>query len=100
MSKQWEIGQFSQGKEVLKEVGPMGRFLFGLTEYPGLGIDAEPIRATLTAAPEMLAALKADLAAIDAYLKATGHVAGVEPQRKALIASGNAVAGILAKAGG
>lgn len=54
----FEISTYSEGKEVLKEAGKMGRFVFGLTEYPGLGADAEAYRALLIAAPEMLEAMK------------------------------------------
>lgn len=55
----WEIKRYSDGTEILKEVGPMGRFLFSVEERPGLGIDAAGIRSTMVAAPDMLAALKA-----------------------------------------
>lgn len=53
----FEITSYSGGQEVLKEAGKMGRFVFGLTEYPGLGADADAYRALLTAAPEMREAL-------------------------------------------
>ncbi|RWO06332.1 MAG: hypothetical protein EOS07_22095 [Mesorhizobium sp.] len=87
MPKQWEIAQFGQGKEVLKEVGPMGRFIFGLTEYPGLGIDAEPIRATLAAAPEMLAALQTLIGWIDGQIRIGALPAGLDfPAARAALA--------------
>lgn len=54
----FEITSYSGGQEVLKEAGPMGRFIFGLTEYPGLRTDAGAYRALLTSAPEVLDALK------------------------------------------
>lgn len=52
------------------------------------------------AAPEMLAALKAGLAQIDAYLLATVHVTGIEPSRRALIAAGDEMYAASAKAEG
>ena len=54
----WEIKRYSDGTEVLKEIGPMGRLLFTIEERPGLGIDAMAIRSMFTASPVMLAALK------------------------------------------
>lgn len=79
----WEIGSYSDGQEILKEVGPMGRFLFDINERPGLGIDAARIRATMVAAPELLMALelcvirdpslKANAMVMDAIAKAEGR---------------------------
>lgn len=53
-----EFSTYSDGTEVLKEAGPMGRFLFKVEEQPGLGCDAKAYRAMLCAAPEMLKVLK------------------------------------------
>lgn len=58
MTTAWEIKAYSDGQEILKEVGPMGRFLFAVEERPGLGIDADTIRATLVAAPRLRQALE------------------------------------------
>lgn len=56
MTQAWEIAAYTGGREVLREVGPMGRFLFDIEERPGLGIDAPRIRATMTSAPKLLKA--------------------------------------------
>ena len=50
----WEIKQ-----GVLKQVGPTGKHLFGLTEYAGLGYEADLNLSLIAAAPDLLAALKA-----------------------------------------
>lgn len=54
----WEIESRGIKDEMLKEPGPNGRWLFRIQEMPGLGRDAVPIRHTIMAAPDMLAALK------------------------------------------
>lgn len=53
----WEIKRYDNCPEILKEAGPRGRFLFTIEERPGLGPEAARIRTTLTAAPDLLAAL-------------------------------------------
>lgn len=73
LTKGWEIASYSGGKEILKETGPMGRFIFGLEEYPGLSIDAARFRAMMVAAPQMSEALKAACAALAGTLQARGY---------------------------
>ncbi len=67
MTKTWEIATYSGGKEILKETGQMGSFIFGLTEYPGLGWNAHKYRNLVTLAPEMFAELQTTRANLLSY---------------------------------
>jgi hypothetical protein len=97
----WEIESRGIKDEMLKEPGPNGRWLFRIQEMPGLGRDAVPIRHTIMAAPDMLAALKQaesdQMAYVDRLYRDGPRMAGSLAEARARLAATRAA---IAKAEG
>jgi hypothetical protein len=54
----WQQFRAAGNQPAIKQAGPTGKYLFDVSEYPGLGDEAEANFRLIAAAPDLLEALK------------------------------------------